>query len=998
MPEERTYVQFQTFAGTCHMRIHIIAPDTFRVRLCANEDFPESALVRYGIIRFPATAADYTVTEDGDWMAIRTEKAVLQASRTDGRIALSYLRQSLSVNHTPPDAERGFCAQLRLSRDERLYGLGDESRETIMKRGRMARIHPLKPVTQAPIPFLMSSLGWGLFINTTRKHEIDIGCTDPDRLSFSLSGTQLDYILYTGSGYAELLNKYTDTTGKPELLPIWAYGFTFICNQQANAREAIEDGLKFRREDIPCDTFGLESNWMEKHYDRSTTKNWHPGRFYIPDWSPKGQHTFIGTLAGMGFKLSLWLSCDYDLSAYEEQQLRQTKLRSADGDDSAAVSDSEHGNGEAWYEHLMKFVDQGVKAFKLSESNIARDHSARRWGNGMTIEEMELLYPLLLSKQMYNGFKQQTGLRPMIYSAESYAGIQQYAALWTGGMESEKEYRTLITILNDGLSGLSNVTNDMNIHTPSGIHFGLFQPWCKVNSWAYWRHPCLLESRLRTMFKHYAKLRYRLLPYIYSAAHTAARTGMPIVRAMPLMYPHDTRMDNMLTQYMFGDAFMVAAFTVRVSLPEGAWIDYWTGERHSGPKELEYDVPDHVGGPLFVRAGAIIPMWPEMDYVGQKPVARMSLHIYPQGDSDYTLYEDDGTTFGYSTGEVASTTFSCESNERQTVVRIGRRIGQYAGMPDKRSYDTYIYTNTKPSRITVNGETYKETAQARKMASSPSWVFDRLSGCTQLYIEESGTVQIEIAHGTEKGRDDNRPRAGRAKPNVRASGDKTQSSPLSANPMLMSGPPDGEKQLEIGLERGDWDKTSNALELLLKERVDAAGHPDEVRENFLYMSGLLVRFLDSKGWPMKEVIGENYKLFLGLQTMSAKEEGRALLLQVAEQVTAYSRNARNASVHPLVQRLMEMVNKSIDQQFFKLSDAAERLHVNSSHLSRLFKQETGTSFSDYVMEKKMNYAKQLLQGGCKVADAAVSTGFRDTGYFIRVFRKYWGVTPGELKL
>lgn len=1004
------------------MRIQVLAPDMFRIRLCDRDDFPEQPLVRYGIVQLPKHAVAFSVAEEEETVTIRTDKAVLRACRSSGHVTLSYLHQSLSINHFVLDAEGGIGAEFSLSPDERFYGLGDDSRETLMKRGRIANIQLLKNVTHAPIPFLMSSLGWGLFIHTTLKHNIDLGCTHADKLSFSLPVRQLEYVWFTANGYPQLLNQYTSLTGKPGLLPIWAYGLTFVCNQQANAREAIEDVLKFRREGIPCDTLGLDTNWMEKQYDRSTAKKWHPQRFYIPDWSPKGQHTFIGTLDGMGFKLSLWLSCDYDLSVYEEQQLREA----GKDEEPAAVTERIGGSGrkvkevrsandytdvsheetqEAWYDHLMKFVDQGVNAFKLSESNIVQLQPDRQWGNGMTTDEMELLYPVLLSKQMYNGFRRQTGLRPMIYSSEAFAGIQQYAALCTGGVDTGKERQTLVTILNDGLSGLPHVTNDMNIHSPESIHFGFLQSWCHINSWAYWRHPCLLENRLRDTFKKYAKLRYRLIPYIYTAAHTAVRTGLPIVRAMPLAFPHETSLANEMNQYMFGDTFLVAAFTNRVRLPAGEWIDYWTGERHLGPQELECDLPDDVGGPLFLRAGAIVPMWPEMDYIGQKSVARLSLHVYPHGDSEYTLYEDDGTTFGYETGEIASTTYTCEADERRTKVRIGRRAGHYAGMPVKRSYETFIYTNKKPSQVTVNGEGYKEAANAKKVSQSPNWFFDRLAGCVQLYIEETEAdeVHIEILHGAESGRSRSTARtAGRtsaspAKTNASARSKAVQSVPPTTGREQPLGAQGGEKQLEIGLERGDWDKTRSALERLLEERVDQARDTDDIRAYFMYMSGLLLRFLESKGWAMKDVLGALYEPFLRLQTITEREEGRELLLQAAEQVTAYARNARNSSMHPLVQRLTEMVSEAMDEQFFTLSDAAERLHVNPSHLSRLFKQETGVSFSDYVMEKKMAYAKQLMQSGCKVADAAVSTGFRDTGYFIRVFRKYWGVTPGELK-
>ncbi|MFB9756692.1 TIM-barrel domain-containing protein [Paenibacillus hodogayensis] len=979
------------------MRIQVLAPDMFRIRMCERDDFPETALVRYGIVRFPAHETPCTMTEDDDAVTIRTEKIVLRADRSSGQVTISYPHHRLSINPVFSDTTKELGAEITLAPDERFYGLGDESRETIMKRGRTTRIRPTKEKTRSPVPFVMSSLGWGLFICTTLQHDVDLGCTDPDKLSFILPESQLDFVWFAGNGYPQLLDQYTSLTGRPTLLPIWAYGLTFICNQQSNAREAIEDVLKFRHEGIPCDMVGLELNWMEKQYDRSTSKNWHPQRFFIPNWSSKGQHTFIGTLEGMGFKLSLWLCCDYDLSVYEELRLRQERLpeTGTEQDDDGTGDDDRLVQAEAWYEHLKKFVDQGVKSFKLSESNIGHLYPDRQWGNGMMTHEMELLYPVLLSKQMHDGFREQTGLRPMIYSAESFVGIQQYAALFKGGIDQQGEQRTLIAILNDSLSGLHHVANEMNIHSPESIHFGFFQSWCKVNSWAYWRHPCLLESHLRDIFKKYAKLRYRLIPYIYSAAHTAALTGMPMIRAMPLVYSHDPDLANHLTQYMFGGDFLVAAFTNRVNLPAGEWIDYWSGQRHRGSQELECDLPEYVGGPLFLRAGAIVPMWPEMDYIGQKSVARMSLHVYPYGFSEYTLYEDDGTSFGYLTGAVATTSYTCDSKEGQTVVRVGRRVGQYSGMPAKRSYDLFVYTNKKPSRVTVNEEEYKEAGKARKATASLHWFYDRLSGCVQLHIEESAAerVQIELTHGSEPSRGRTGAIRGKSDAPARKETERTSHTAGEKEPSL--GSHGGEKHLEIGLERGDWDKTRSALERLLKERTGQARDEDDIHAYYLYLSGLLVRFMKSKDWAMKDVLDANYEQFLRLQTMTSREESRLLLFQAAEQVTAYSRNARNSSMHPLVQRLTGMVNEGMKEQFFTLSDAAERLHVNASHLSRLFKQETGVSFSDYVLEKKMTYAKQLMQSGGKVAEVAASTGFRDTGHFIRVYRKYWGLRRGD---
>jgi alpha-glucosidase (family GH31 glycosyl hydrolase) len=459
-------------------------------------------------------------------------------------------------------------------------------------------------------------------------------------------------------------------------------------------------------------------------------------------------------LERLGFKLSLWLCSDYDLSLHEERLAQANKdttggpvsggegigFQGAHPDDyeqDTALQypiymDGITKRGEAWYTHLNKFVRQGVSAFKLDGAKQVLDHPDRLWGNGMIDEEMHNLYPILLAKQMYLGFKEQTGRRPMVYTAGGYIGIQQYAATWAG--DTGGGPKPLVSLLNHGLSGHANTSCDMDVFTPAGIHFGFLQPWSQVNSWAYWRHPWLLDKNMLAMFKMYAKLRYRLLPYIYSAAHTAARTGMPIVRAMPLAYPSDPTADELLGQYMLGDFFLVAAFTDQVYLPEGEWIDYWTKKRYAGPQTVAYTIPDYAGGALFVRAGAIVPTWPEMDYVGEKSVECLGIHVYPCRDSEFALYEDDGTSFLYEEGNVAVTRIECREQKGTTVLRISPRAGTYEGMPAKRSYDMTIYSDTKPARIDVTGEMLPE--QTDTLRKEEGWTYDPEQRAIRLLAEE----------------------------------------------------------------------------------------------------------------------------------------------------------------------------------------------------------------------------------------------------------------------
>jgi len=700
------------------LRVEPVAARIFRVRLSPDGLFPEPGLVRYGVVRSAWPAISFDVDEGEERVEISTGKASLEIDRHDGRLRLKNAEKGVllrEVERPACDPTVGFRAAFELQGEERLYGLGDQTRDRIEKRGHLARIWVQNVASYVPIPLVLSSGGWGLFVNSSWRHYVDLGHTDPERFSFGGKRGSLDYFLFVGADLPELLDRYTDIAGKPSLLPLWGYGLTFVCNQQASAREMLDDCLNLRREQIPCDLVGLEPGWMSEHYDYTVDKKWHPERFYIPSWGQKGPHTFLAAAERLGFKMSLWLCCDYDLSLEEErragaEQKVEEEVKGFHPDD--FEQDQHFGHGpirmdkltrpeEPWFEHLKKFVDQGVSAFKMDGALQVNEHPDRKWGNGMDDEEMHNLYPVLLNKQMSRGFREHTGRRAMIYSSGGYAGIQQHSATWAG--DTGGGPRPLVSILNHGLSGHVNASCDMEVFSAEGIHFGFLQPWSQVCSWAYWRHPWLLGDELGEIFKFYARLRYRLLPYIYSTAHVAARTGLPIMRAMALAFPEEERGDELIHQYMFGASFLTGAFVEKMHLPKGAWIDYWTGKRYEGSLNLDCEFPEGRGGPLFVRAGAIIPEWPEMQYVGQKQLDELGLELFPHGESGFTLYEDDGVSHAYMEGAVATTQITCSQRDGEVTLEIGPRKGAYEGMPEQRSFTVRLRAESAPTGVELNG-------------------------------------------------------------------------------------------------------------------------------------------------------------------------------------------------------------------------------------------------------------------------------------------------------
>jgi alpha-glucosidase (family GH31 glycosyl hydrolase) len=595
-----------------------------------------------------------------------------------------------------------------------------------MRRGEAYECWVRNVKAYIPIPLLLSSRGWGLLMNTTWRNTIDVGKSDPDRVLCTAAAGNLDYYLFCGPDYRSLLDTYTSLSGRPALLPIWGYAFTYVCNENINAFNMINEALTFRREGMPCDVIGLEPGWMSKNYDFSTAKRWHPQRFPIPEWAPKGGHTFLGALARKGFKLSLWLCCDYDLGVYEEERLvarqpagmappksaaavniqegfedQHLTKRSA-AKKKPAAKDAPAAGLEPWFNHLAYFVDQGVAAFKLDGSAQVIEHPDRKWGNGMTDEEMHNLYPVIYAKQMAQGFENHTHRRAMVYSAGGYVGVQQFVASWAG--DTGGGPKPLASMLNLGFSGHSNHSCDMDIGSPQGIHFGFLQTWAQENNWAYWYQPWLMEEAQIAAFREYGRLRYKLLPYLYSTAAEAARTGYPVMRAMPLAYPDDPAWDASRTQYMLGDFLLVSVFSKDVRLPEGTWIDFWSGKATPGPATIPVEMTPPHGGGLLVKSGAIIPTWPACDHVEKGWSPEVGLLVYPAASSSFTLYEDDGQSLAYRKGGFALTQLTCETTAKTVKLTIGGRAGSYAGMPATRDFTATIRLPVRPQTVTLDGQ------------------------------------------------------------------------------------------------------------------------------------------------------------------------------------------------------------------------------------------------------------------------------------------------------
>lgn len=726
-----------------YMSVEVCSDHIIRVRVAAKIEFAPTLMEKYGILKtnweavkasFKKEKENHVIQTAGFQLVMNENNGELSVKDAAGKLVVQKVQlfhqenqlvckdlgQSLEKyfgkekhgggiigdgNYTGVKAESDksigsspSVLQITLAADERFYGGGSTSRANIQHRGEALRIWATYQKTEIPMPFLMSSNGWGIYNNTTSLNFFDIGRFQKDKLFVYNASGELDFYLLLGNSMTEVIKQYVTVTGKPYLLPKWAYGLAFGGNTMENLIDIMNDAVRFRDEKIPCDIFWIEPQWMAKNYDFSTSKNWDLQKFPAePFWEAgnpnKYEHRtlFLSKLHGMGYKLALWLCIDHDLSIEEEDHL-------------SLKSGKPQSGQEHWFPHLTKFMDQGVDGFKLDPGRTLDEHPDRKYYNGSTDAEMHNLNQVLLSKQMYETFRGHKGIRSFHHYCGGYAGAQHWGASTSGDNGGGKD--ALYDQLNLGLSGFVNTSADVLEYVTdnkAGIHLGFFLPWVQINSWYSLHHPWFMKPDEKETFRFYAQLRNSLAPYIYSAALEGSQTGMPILRAMPLAFPDDRKVDNMIYQFLFGENLLVGVFSDSIYLPKGNWINYWSGQKLEGGKTVHCKIPENRGGLLFVKSGAIIPIQKPMLYIGEQLTDTLILKVYPEKQSSYTLLEDDGKTFDFEKGIIAKTRFECNSSENQTEFIIQPTQGTYSGMMTLRTYQLEIKFPNKPLQVHING-------------------------------------------------------------------------------------------------------------------------------------------------------------------------------------------------------------------------------------------------------------------------------------------------------
>ena len=578
-------------------------------------------------------------------------------------------------------------------------------------------------------PHFISSKGYSVYFDNTSRTVFDFGKTDPDAYSFGAlnpaPGGELLYYFMYGPSMKQIAKTFTDIIGKSYFAPEWGYG-NIQCHYGYTQADIERVAQAYRDKEIPLDMMMADIDWYQ--YKCSPTQ-WNTTNF--PD--PEGM---IGKLHDLNVRMGVIDDPNVTDAQPEDYPYGVENgyfMHSRTGDQknviwpwgaSSGLTDFFNPAAQEWWgeQHNM-ILGQGVEGFWLDMNEPARmrpdwvgwNEEGKAWGD---IEELHNVYAIQHNEAMYNKVTED-GKRPFLLTRSGFTGSHRYVSPWTGdiGCGWEDMYQQIRLGTSLSLSGFNYWGFDIGGFngTPSSdqfkrwIQLATFTPIHRFHYSVGLPAKEPWENGGEDVAREYINLRYRLIPYMYSLTADniigigiekglgEGGTGVPLVRPMAMEFQDDPNTYSIDTQFMNGPSFLVAPVvedsTIKeVYLPEGDWYDYSNGKTvYGGGGTLRYSAPVTLL-PVFVKAGSIIPMQPEMEYVGEKPVDVLTLDVFPtleDGSFDFVLYEDDGETDAYKNGVYTTTPYTCnvkvDGDGTSIFFQIGERTGSYTDIAP-RSY------------------------------------------------------------------------------------------------------------------------------------------------------------------------------------------------------------------------------------------------------------------------------------------------------------------------
>lgn len=691
------------------------------------------------------------VVETSD-VILYLQKASLH-TRITNRNGLTILEDELGYHwqkHHEHSSNIVLCTK-KINGGEHFYGLGDKPCSLTL-RGKRRQMWGSDTYAYGPetdpiyknIPFFIGlhhKVAYGIFLDNTFRTWFDFGSERPNVFSYWAHGGEMNYYFIYGPQALEVSQTYTNMTGKPELPPLWSLGYQQSKWSYYPESTVRELAAEFRRRKIPCDVIHLDIDYM----DGFRCFTWNKDHFPDPA-------KMIADLKADGFKtvciIDPGIKIDPEYDVYREGVEKDVFCRTADGPlyrgsvwpGICNFPDYTRPDVREWWAGLFKdLMATGISGvwndmnepavFELGTfpNDIRHDYD----GNPCSHRKAHNIYGMQMSRATFDGVKRFLhGKRPLVITRSTYSGGQRYAAGWTGDNVASWEHLTVANIQCQRLSmsGFSFIGSDVGgfVETPSPelyirwVQLAIFHPFLRTHSSGDHgaQEPWSFGKEAEDIVRDTLHLRYKLLPYLYTTFWQYVTHGTPILRSLFMLDQRDADTYYRQDEFAVGDNLLVCpikqpgAVGRWLYLPHGEWYSFWDDQRYDTLGEEIWVETGLHRFPLFVRSGAVLPMGPPMQYVGEKVIEVLELHAYHiDGTHDNVLYEDAGDGYEHEKGasNVVNLVFS---GNHQSIKLVQERQGNFT--PSYHRYKVIFHgLPFEPSEAMADGS----NVQVQKLAS-----------------------------------------------------------------------------------------------------------------------------------------------------------------------------------------------------------------------------------------------------------------------------------------
>lgn len=755
--------------ATAEFSLDVYSPHIMRVRVT-----PQGSQRRVGYAlstdEVPAFS-QFSVDAADPVVAVKTSSITAEVElRPDLRITFKDANGTV-INEDLPGKELGttltgnkITVYKRLQSDERFIGMGEQLGD-LDRRGTVVTLRntdnyryddPKVPM-YVSIPFFMGlhhGKVYGLFFNNSYRSVFNFGASNRRFSSFSFDGGALDQFFMFDASVGKILEHYTSLTGRMPLPPRWSLGYQQSrCSYYPEA-QVMFIANTFRTKRIPLDGIVLDADYLHQYQPFRINRERFPDMRRLAD-----------TLRGMNIELTAsvnpGIAIDDSYQQYKSGLKDNVFLRYADGELWVAdiapntnhfVDFSDPRGRRWWIDNMKLYQDLGIHGLWNDMNEPAIDGQAMPDnvlfdfdGQRTSALEAQNYYGMLMARAAFESAEQYGGnRRPFVLSRSGFAGIQRYAAVWSGDNQAKDEHILLGALLINqmGLSGVPFTGPDLGGYIGDGnkdlyrrwVEVGVFAPYLRNHRGPYTaaNEPWAYGEEAEAISKTYIGFRYELMPYLYSTFYEAAQTGMPVSRSLSIDSSFDASVYDPKFQYefLFGPGLLINPMTSKEQakstyLPAGAWYDLFTDERHDGGRVLTADYAGH-RIPIFAKASAILPMQGKVQSTRDDPGPVLYVHVFNGSErNEFVYYDDDGATLDYRKGHYRKRVITFDPVAKQ--LSFSRPEGNYAAR--FRRIQVILHGFESVAGATVNGGATAVQSRVVRM-------LDPLDGLSDIYYDK----------------------------------------------------------------------------------------------------------------------------------------------------------------------------------------------------------------------------------------------------------------------